>query len=118
MQPKNDLPRLVRRSVRSPPSFGHLMPSGMERVPLHSGYLVHARNSPKRPVLMTISEPQRWHFSSVGRSGARSFFSDFTQSQLSLYLVHARYGPKRPVRSSMGEPHFGHFSSLSFSSDS
>ena len=36
------------------------------------------RNSPKRPVLMTIGEPQRWHFSSVGRSGALSFRSDFT----------------------------------------
>ena len=50
----------------------------MARVPLHAGYVVQARNSPKRPVLITIGEPQRWHFSSVGRSGARPFLSDFT----------------------------------------
>jgi len=79
MQPQNDLPRLVRRSVRSPSlQRGHLTPIGIDRVPLQAGYVVHARNSPKRPVLMTMADPHRWHFSSVGRSGTLSFRSDFT----------------------------------------
>src|SRR5262249_37890209 len=77
MQPQNDLPRLVRRSASSPSRhLGHLIPSEIERRPLHSGYRVQARNSPKRPVRITIGAPQSWHFSSVGPSGTLSFFND------------------------------------------
>src|SRR2546426_4227231 len=70
-------PFFVRRSARSPmPHLGHLMPSGTGCVYLHLGYRVQARNSPSRPVLITIGAPHSLQISSDGRSGTLSFLID------------------------------------------
>ena len=61
------LPRFDLRSTISPPlsaSFGHFTPVVLCLTYLHSGYFVHAVNSPKRPCLMTRFALQRGHFSS------------------------------------------------------
>jgi len=39
--------------------------------------VVQARNSPNRPVLITMGDPHSWHFSSLGLSGAFCFLSDW-----------------------------------------
>src|SRR5206468_5079187 len=87
------------------------MPIGTGCVYLHFGYVVHARNSPKRPVLITMGAPHSLQISSLGRSGILSLRTDFEKSQVSLYLLQAMNGPNRPLRTLSGLPHLGHFSS-------
>ncbi len=58
-------------------TWGTFIPSGMARVPLQFGYVVQARNSPKRPVLMIMGEPhgstsRRWDGPEPGPSSATS----------------------------------------------
>src|ERR1044072_3374975 len=87
------------------------MPRGTGCVDLHLGQRAQARNSPKRPVLITIGAPHSLQISSEGRSGTLSFLIE-RESAHSLveWRTHAMYGPKRPLFTSSGLPHLGHFS--------
>src|SRR5687768_2013052 len=94
----------------SPPSFGHLTPVGIERVPRHFGNLLQPRNSPERPWRITIGSPHSWQISSVGWAGLRSPRSGRVYLHSFGWFSHARNGPKKPPRGTSFPPHVGHFS--------
>src|SRR5205807_3472469 len=87
------------------------MPMGTGWVYLHLGYVVHARNSPKRPVLITIGAPHSLQITSEGRSGILSLLIEREKVHSFGYLAQAMNGPNRPLRSSTGLPQVGQRSS-------
>src|SRR5437868_6622792 len=93
----------------------------MGLVPLHSGYLVHARKVPNRPFLTAISEPQRSHFSSV--LGGSTMMSSPSYPRLnSLVFLHSGYfwqamnWPFLPHLMTIGPPHFSQVKGVGISS--
>src|SRR5260370_3564028 len=89
------------------PHLGHVIPNGTGRLCLHLGYGGHARNSPNRPVLITIGAPHSLQISSDGLSGTLSRPIGLVKRHSSGYLAQAMNGPKRPVRTTSGLPHVG-----------
>src|SRR5260370_27530069 len=87
------------------PHLGHVIPNGTGRVCLHLGYVVHARNSPNRPVLITIGAPHSLQISSAGLSGTLSRPIDFAKRHSSVYFAQAINVPNPPLRTTSAPPH-------------
>src|SRR5689334_22886220 len=103
------------------PGRGHLTPSEIGLVVLHSGYRVHARKLPKRPRLTVIGAPHVSQISSVVSGGTFShvpsrFLTTSIVVRHSGYPWQAPNEPLRPHLITIGLPHFSHVQSVGSSS--
>src|SRR5438132_8975528 len=100
----------------SPPSLGHSTPVDFCLTNRHSGYPVHAVNSPNRPCLTTRFLPQFGHRSSSTWSGFAAVTPCFVAIIFRVvlhsgYPVQARNIPNLPRLGTIGRPQFSHVSS-------